>query len=513
MIPAASHFSTPSQRKKRETKAGLPCHLGVQRPEIKGMQQIQGHPQPSRLGINANWQIVAAIGGFILLTGVVAFLAFTWMRNFIAGWEITDLPGIVVDSNPNPTRGSGEAAASEDGPATPQVIIGPEPQPWDGASRVNILVMGLDYRDWESGEGAPRTDTMILFSIDPLTMTGGMLSIPRDLWVSIPGFEEPNRINVAYRFGETYQLPGGGPELAMKTVEGLLGLPIDYFALIEFSAFEDFIDELGGIEIKVDKKIAVTPIGGHVTNLKKGEHLLPGDLALAYARARNSEGGDFDRAQRQQQVILAIRERILDWNLLPTLVARAPAIYEKISAGVHTNLTLEQVIQLAWLAQQIPEENIKRGAIGTEHINFGTSPDGDNVLRPRSEQIRILRDEIFASAGLASPAMENAELIDLMKSENASISVLNGSGTPGLATRTAEFLVSQGANVVSTGDAPEPYFVTTIISYKGNPYTLRYLVDLMTDSPPRIYNRYDPSSQVDFVIYLGTDWANTNPMP
>jgi hypothetical protein len=109
--------------------------------------------------------------------------------------------------------------------------------------------------------------------------------------------------------------------------------------------------------------------------------------------------------------------------------------------------------------------------------------------------------------------MENAEPVDLMKSENASISILNGAGTPGLATRTADYLAAQGANVVSTGDAPEPYNATTIISYNGNPYTLGYLVNLMAISPQRIFNRYDPSSQVEFVIYLGYDWANTNSMP
>jgi hypothetical protein len=91
--------------------------------------------------------------------------------------------------------------------------------------------------------------------------------------------------------------------------------------------------------------------------------------------------------------------------------------------------------------------------------------------------------------------------------------VLNGSGTPGLATRTADFLTAEGAQVSSTGDAPEAYNATTIISYTGNPYTLRYLVDLMNISPNRIYLRYDPASQIDMVLYLGYDWANSNSLP
>jgi LCP family protein required for cell wall assembly len=395
----------------------------------------------------------------------------------------------------------------------PQTDASNLPAAWDGASRVNMLAMGLDFRDWEAGEGAPRTDTMILLSIDPISKTAGMLSIPRDLWVSIPGFEDPSRINAAYRLGETYDLPEGGPGLAMQTVESLLGLKIDYFALIDFATFEKFIDEIGGVKIKIPKKIRVDPIDGETIVLRAGEQVLPGSLALAYARARYTEGGDFDRAQRTQQVIMGIRNRIVNAHALPGLIARAPAIFEQLSSGITTNLGLNEAIQLAVLAQQIPEENIKRGVIGSEHVTFGKSPDGDDVLKPRPEQIRILRDEIFTSAGAASPVMANTDLAELVKAENATVSVLNGSGTPGLAARTSDYLKSLGINVVSTGDAPEPYLSTTLISYTGNPYTMKYLVDQMTIQSNKIYNRFDPASQVDIVLYLGADWANTNTMP
>jgi LCP family protein required for cell wall assembly len=475
------------------------------------MAQVQTRETEIDQPAKRNWILAGLVIVFFIVAGIIAFLTYTKVRDFVAAWNITDLPGIVVNPGADPTLLASQPELVDEPP--PAVIIGPEPEPWDGASRVNILVMGLDYRDWVSGEGAPRTDTMVLLSVDPLTKSGGFLTIPRDLWVSLPGFEEPNRINVAYRFGETYQLPGGGPELAMKTVEGLLGLKIDYYALIDFYSFERFIDELGFIEIDVPANIWVDPIDGPTVKLKKGAHDLPGNLALAYARARNTEGGDFDRAERTQQVIMAIRKRILSSDMLPLLISRAPAIYEQIASGVQTNLTLEQAIQLAWLAQQIPTENIKRGSIGTEHITFGKSPDGDDVLKPRPEQIRILRDQIFTNTGPASPAAENADPLELMLSENAKVSVLNGSGTPGLAARTSDFLTAQGVNVVLTGDAPEPYNATTIISYTGNPYTLSFLVELMGILDTKIYNRYDPTSEVDLAIYLGYDWANDNSMP
>jgi LCP family protein required for cell wall assembly len=460
-----------------------------------------------------NRLLIALLAFFVIFAGAVAVGTFIFVRNFVASWDITDLPGIVVNSRQTPTPGiEGDPVASNN-PVVPPQSLGPEPQPWDGASRVNVLVVGLDYRDWESGEGAPRTDTMILLSVDPITKTAGMLSIPRDLWVNVPGFE-PSRINGAYRNGEIFKVPGGGPGLAMRTVEELLGLKIDYFAQIDFYAFERFIDELGGIKVDVPEPIKVDPLGEKNPRiLEAGTQVLPGSLALAYARARNSEGGDFDRAERTQQVIFGIRNRVMSSNMLPVLIGRAPQLYESIASGVHTNLTLDQAIKLAWLAQQIPEENIKRGVIGTQHVTLNTSPEGDQVLKPRPEQIRLLRDEIFTSDGPASPAAAEANPQELMQAEAASLSVLNGSGTPGLATRTADFLTAEGAQVSSTGDAPEAYNATTIISYTGNPYTLRYLVDLMNISPNRIYLRYDPASQIDMVLYLGYDWANSNSLP
>jgi LCP family protein required for cell wall assembly len=476
------------------------------------MEQVQQVDSENKKSDRPSWVYIGLVVLFFIVAGAAAFLTYNYVKDFVASWNITDLPGIVVNPGTEPTKNSPQDEPEVVAPP-PALVIGPEPIPWDGASRVNVLVMGLDYRDWESGEGAPRTDTMVLASVDPLSKTVGILSIPRDLWVSIPGFEEPYRINVAYRFGETYQLPGGGAELAMKTVEGVLGLEIDYFALIDFYAFEQFIDELGFIEIDVPRNIWVDPIDGPTVKLKRGAHDLPGNLALAYARARNTEGADFDRAGRQMQVIMAIRDRILRSDTLTTLISRAPRIYEQLSAGVQTNLTLDQAIQLAWLVQQIPEEDIKTGAIGTDHVTFGTSPDGDDVLKPRPEQIRMLRDEIFATGGLASPAMAGAEPQELMQIENAKVSVLNGSGVPGLATRTSEYLASQGVNVVNTGDATEQYSATTITSYTGNPYTIYYLVELMGISENRIYIRFDPNSQVDVEVILGYDWANTNSMP
>lgn len=389
----------------------------------------------------------------------------------------------------------------------------PAPVTWDGAQRVTVLVMGLDYRDWEDNQGPPRTDTMILLTIDPLTNTAGILNIPRDLWVNIPGFDY-GRINTAYPLGETYEYPGGGPGLAIDTVEELLGVPINYFAQIDFFAFEDFIDELGGIELDVPAEIKVDPIGkGNTVILQPGRQTLDGPTALAYARARNTENVDFDRAGRQQQVILAIKNKVVQANMWPTLIAKAPTLYEQLQAGIHTNMKLDEAMGLGWLALGLPDENIHRGVISPPSQVIPMSYKGQDILKPISSEIRILRDDIFAANVPLSPDALQADAQGRMKLEGAKITVLNGSGSTGLAQTTTDYLISQGASVIATGDAGQFYSYTTIEVYAGKPYTLAYLASLMNLQPNSIRWKFGETSDMDLVIFLGSDWAGNNPLP
>ncbi len=456
---------------------------------------------------------IALLMGFGLVALLTAYLTFVTIRDFVASWTITNLPGVTVrDATPMPSSDNGTPVANLGAPLQP--VGGPTPPPWDGANRVSLLVMGLDYRDWQAGEGPPRTDTMILLTIDPVNRTAGMLSIPRDLWVSIPGYDY-GRINTAYQLGEAYKLPGGGPQLASETVEELLGIKIDYYAQVDFGAFARFIDEIGGVEVDVTEELKLDPLGdGNTKKLKPGHYNLPGNLALAYVRLRKTEGGDFDRSQRQQQVIMGIRKRILEYNMLPMLISKAPALFNEISSGVHTNLGLDQAIRLAWLAIQIPEENIKRGAIGAGQVAFATSPDGtQQVLKPLTEKIRALRDEIFSDTASASPLASNIDITQLVKEENARVTIMNGSSVPGLAARTVDYLKSQGINIVETGNASQVSPTTQITFYNGKPYTLKFLVDLMKINKFRIRYASDPAVSADIVIILGDDWAQTNTMP
>jgi len=131
---------------------------------------------------------------------------------------------------------------------------------------------------------------------------------------------------------------------------------------------------------------------------------------------------------------------------------------------------------------------------------------------PVPDQIRLIRDQVFASSSMASPGLTSGDTQANMQAEGASIAIANGTYTEGLAARTEEYLKSQGANVVSTENASYSEF-TKIIDYTGNPYTDKYLVDLMNITPYSISLQYDPNSPVDVLVILGDDWAGNNPMP
>ena len=415
--------------------------------------------------------------------------------------------------NPGSSTDQGSSGSPElDALELPQ-IGAPELTPWDGAGRVTILLLGLDARDWAAGEEYSRSDTMILLTLDPLTRKAGILSIPRDTWASIPGFKH-GKINTAYFLGDSNKLPGGGPGLAIKTVEQFLGVPINYYAQIDFGAFVRFIDELGGVKIDIPEKITVDLLGdGSDTkkNLKPGVQVLPGEWTLAYARNRSTGGGDFDRAQRQQQVILAIRDRILDLKMLPTLIAKAPQLYRDLSSGINTNLSVEDVIKLALLAQEVEDDDIIRGAISEEEIIFGQSPDGLSILIPLPDKIQLVRDRVFAGSSSFSPLTPGG-IDQQMQAESASLSIYNASQSSSLAADTAEYLQTEGVNVIQVLENGEYRSDTRLIDHTGNPYLTQYLVDLMGIPSQNIVIDFDPTSQSDVDIFLGNDWATNNPI-
>src|SRR5581483_1350711 len=205
----------------------------------------------------------------VIIWGVVLVLSvglFIFAQNLTTCWRLTSLPGIPPSScggasdngsafDPT-TAASGTSLPPTPEPPAPEVEY---PQ-WDGASRINIVFFGLRGGDPAQEDCPLCTDTIIVFSLDPTTKTASMLSIPRDMYVNIPGFGY-SRINTAWTLGEANKLPGGGPGLAMRTVSQFVGIPIQYYGNVDFNTFVEFIDMIGGIDVYNDEDLLLDPLG------------------------------------------------------------------------------------------------------------------------------------------------------------------------------------------------------------------------------------------------------------
>ncbi|MBI5824437.1 MAG: LCP family protein [Chloroflexi bacterium] len=451
-------------------------------------------------------------------------VAFFIVRKLTLCWTLTSLPGVPPAECAFQNQPSSDLPASPNTATTndlPIELSAPEmelPQ-WDGASRINIAFFGLRGDDGQR-EGCPTcTDTIMVLTVDPVTKTAGMLSIPRDMWVNIPGAGY-SRINTAWAIGENAKLPGGGPALAMQTVSQFIGVPIHYYVQVDFGIFVSFINLIGGIDVYVEERMVLDPLGGGQDHfvLKPGDYRhLTGPRALAYARCRHESqgcsGGDVGRAKRQQQVILAIRDKVLEPETFATLITQAPQLYAEFSSGIHTNMSLEDAIQLAVLAKDIRVDDIKRGVIDTTMaIPADTTINGvpANVLRPVPDLIRILRDEIFVPGGPLSP-LAQGDPVTLMQSDQAKIRIINNTYTAGLEERTASFLTAQGMQVVEYGPPTGASNTTKIILYSSKLYALRYLTELFGVESSQIIIQPDPASTVDIEIRIGEDWITRLP--
>lgn len=271
--------------------------------------------------------------------------------------------------------------------------------PWDGQSRFTILAMGLDRRPDETGLGF-RTDTMMLISLDPTGNSIGVLSIPRDLYVEVPGYSAPQRVNSPMVLGELQQ-PGYGPTLTMQTVQYNLGIRVHDYLAVDFRTVITLVDAVGGIDIDVpyditDYQMPDLYYGYDPLIVRAGLQHMDGYTALRYARTRHGDS-DFARAQRQQQVLYALRDRILNLNMLPQLIINAPGMLSQLSENVYTGLNVDQMIQLALFAKDIPQENIRTGVIDGRYIMPYTTSQGASVLVPNRSMLGELMVQVFGA--------------------------------------------------------------------------------------------------------------------
>jgi LCP family protein required for cell wall assembly len=262
--------------------------------------------------------------------------------------------------------------------------------------RINLLLVGIDRRQ---GTGwAYRTDTIMVVTIDPQTRSAAMLSIPRDLQLAIPGHGQ-DRINTANVYGYRQDNPGGGMALLEATIEANFGIPIDGFLMVDFRVFERIVDALGGIDVQVPKALHDTrypdpqpgdPYAFKTIHFDPGVQHMGGKRALEYARSRMSST-DFDRARRQQLVLLAIRERALNLSAIPHWPSLAATVLE----GIKTDMNLGDLLAMAFFAAQIDTSTLKQRVLEPPLVVGHRRADGAAVQLPNWDLINPVLDELF----------------------------------------------------------------------------------------------------------------------
>jgi LCP family protein required for cell wall assembly len=350
---------------------------------------------------------------------------------------------------------------------------------------INIVLLGSDKRP---NSGAWRTDSMIVVSVDMQENIVRLLSIPRDLWVYIPGHGY-NRINTADLWGELAK-KGSGPERVKQTIYQNLGIPIQYYVRVDFQGFMKIIDTVGGVDIDVDCPLPDI-------SLAAGVHHMNGAQALRYARSRKSTN-DFDRGRRQRKVLMALWDQGLTMDLIPKL----PQLWRTMADSFQTDLPLEQVINLAYVGTQLQPQRILSRAITSSQVQNWTTPEGAAVLLPREDKIRALLEGFYGPVDTAR--LDNADQVR--------VQVLNGSKMSSATQLAAAALKWDGIKVVGTGQADrQDYAKTQVLVYAGDVAvgaTIAQQIQVPASSVQNLVgqNQPDGANPADIVVILGRDY-------
>ncbi len=413
--------------------------------------------------------VVIAIVAALVVFPAVGFMAFSVLRTLSA------------------RNASGSNNIAGTSPAPAQI------QPWQGTERLNVLLLGIDQRP-DDNPDVTRTDTMIVLTLDPATRSAGMLSIPRDLYVTIPGRGQ-DRINTAHVFG--------GPALAMKTVSANFGIPIQHYARVNFNVLVTLVDRVGGIDVKVDEDIN-DPLypdmnyGYDPFVISAGMHHMDGATALKYARTRHG-ASDFFRMRRQQQIIMALRDRVFSTDAITRLLPNMGQIWDSLQRSISTDLSLTEILQLLFFAKDLSTDRITRVVIDETSTQNYVTPQGADVLIPVQSRIKELRAQLYTP-----PPQLNADKTP----EPGRITIQNGTSIKGLAASVQTRLQSKGYKVVSVSDAQGLYAHTVIIDYRGNAQLMQQLAGALGVSMASVSTSLDANNPVDALVILGDDYSN-----
>ena len=264
-----------------------------------------------------------------------------------------------------------------------------------GNPHFNVLLVGLDQR-WQVQHRSFRTDTIMIASLNPETSEALLFSIPRDLYVEVPGHGK-RRINIAHVLGETQGYPGGGPALLMDTIQQNFGIPLHGYVMINFEGFRETVDLLGGVDIYVEKEIWDSKYpddrGGEMTiHIPAGQQHMDSETLLRYCRSRYGSD-DYERMARQQKALVALGRKFLSLGMLP----RLPELLGTMSHTFYTDLRPDQIIYLVQLASRVDPDEIQMVVIDRSLLDPSQRQPGDepSLLYPDWDKIHALAREVF----------------------------------------------------------------------------------------------------------------------
>ncbi len=390
----------------------------------------------------------------------------------------------------------------------------------EDSGRVNILIAGNSADD-PGHDGANLTDSIMIMSIDTVHNQAFLLSVPRDLWVDV-GRSGHQKINGAYVTGQDEGFneagyPIGGMGQLEQVVTENLGIPIDYYALIDYQAFKQSVDAVGGIDLTIkssDPRGLYDPnidweTKGPLVKLTNGTHHLNGQQALDLARARGDSyrsygfaGSDFDRTEHQRQMLVALKAKAVSVGVLANPV-KLTGLLDSIGNNVKDDFKAKEVQRLYDLTKKIDANSIQslslNDANGKSLLVGYNTPQGQSALIPMAGIDDFSDIQAFITKHTSS---------DPVVQEGATVVVLNGTTVNGLATQIKKKLTDKDIMVTTVGDASNAGATTTIIdnSATKKPATKSRLTDLF-GSHVTTTNPYARVYDADFIIVLGTDQA------
>lgn len=434
-------------------------------------------------------------GGFAVFLVIFAVGSYLGVRGYLRAREIF--------------KGGGDSIAwkCEPDPTTLQQ---------EGDGRVNFLLLGKGGP--EQTDGPDLTDTIIIASVDPCNKEAGLLSVPRDLAVKMES-GETQKINAVYALTKmSAESKGKSPEEAEKVgikaiedvVANVSGLKINYYAMIDFEAFEKAINTVGGVDINVKEPVSEKmSLKGkpYSLNVTTGNQHFDGLEALAYSRCRHCDNrNDFGRSERQREIIIALKGKIISLGTFANPIKMSQLI-DSFGTRISTNLSVpDEALKLYKLGQEINESNIKSVSLVDEpNVLIGSGPDIG------LGSIQIPKAGLYKYADIQK-FIRTTFIDGFLKKENAGVAVLNGTSVGGLATNKADILKGYGYNIAEVGDAPTKNTTSTILvdlKKKDTKYTKRYLeLRYKTSATTKLPEGITPPENADFVIILGQNEAS-----